>query len=85
MVVGVVVIAVCDVMITGIERMLASDQPSQPAQPILYLLLTGMWLGSPSEIFSFEISDFSFFLCAGFWIPMAVRSSGVILEMVGKS
>ena len=42
-------------------------------------LLTGIWLGIPSEMFSFDISDLSFFLCAGFWIPMAVRSSGVIL------
>ena len=41
--------------------------------------LTGIWLGIPSEMFSFDISDLSFFLCAGFWIPMAVRSSGVIL------
>ena len=34
----------------------------------------------PSLIFNLEISDFNFFLCAGFLIPIAVRSSGVILK-----
>ena len=47
--------------------------------------LPGTCSGNPSLMFNLEISILSLFLCAGFWIPMAVRSSGVIREMVGMS
>ena len=40
----------------------------------------GRCSGSPSQMFRREISVLRRFLWAGFWIPMAVRSSGVILE-----
>ena len=39
-------------------------------------------LKSAIMIFNFEISSFSLFLCPGFWIPMAVRSSEEIVCML---
>jgi hypothetical protein len=43
-------------------------------------VLTGMKFGNPSGMLSFDISAFSLFRWFGFLIPIAVRSSGVILE-----
>ncbi len=42
-------------------------------------------MGSPSEMPSLPISLLSLLRWLGFWMPMAVRSSGVILETVGMS
>ena len=47
--------------------------------------LTGIKLGRPSGMLSWKMACLSFFLWPGCCIPMAVRSSGVILEMVGRS
>jgi hypothetical protein len=44
-----------------------------------------MKFGRPSGMLSLEISAFSLFRWFGFLMPMAVKSSGVILEMVGMS
>lgn len=47
--------------------------------------LTGMNSGKLSGRLSWAISAFNRFLWFGFLIPMAVKSSGVILPIVGKS
>ena len=41
-----------------------------------------MKLGRPSGMFSFEISAFNLFLWLGFLMPIAVKSSGVILKKI---